>query len=124
MRRVMGARSSWKANLAVVPAKAETQYAETDARSSLAVAFANQKPSPKRGGARSEQELAQDDVLRLSSAARDISLLSTAACLTNVRSVAGRFACARSLALVLTSCFSSGMAKSEDGDLSLSDDED
>jgi hypothetical protein len=82
-----------------------------------------EKPTPKIGGARSEQEPAQGDEFRLASATREVLLMSAVACPTVVRSVTGRFACARSFAFVLTSCFSPAVANSEGGDLSFSGDE-
>jgi hypothetical protein len=50
---------------------------------------------------RPEQEPAQADVFLLSSVTCDMSLPSTTACLTDVRSIAGRFASTRSLPVVL-----------------------
>jgi hypothetical protein len=81
----------------------------------------DQKPTPKSGGARSEQEPVQGDEFRLASATCEVLLMFAVAWV--VRSVTGRFACARSLAFVLTSCFSPAVANSEGGDLSFSGDE-
>ena len=81
------------------------------------------KSQPKSGGARSEQEPVQGDEFRLASATCEVLLMFAVACPTVVRSVTGRFACARSLAFVLTSCFSPAVANSEGGDLSFSGDE-
>jgi hypothetical protein len=83
----------------------------------------DQKPTPKSGGARSEQEPAQGDEFRLASATCEVLLMFAVACPTVVRSVTGRFVCVRSLAFVLTSCFSPAVANSEGGDLSSSGDE-
>jgi len=84
----------------------------------------DQKPIPKSGGARSEQEPAQGGEFRLASATCDVLLMFAVVSPTVVRSATGRFACARGSAFVLTSCFSPAVANSEGGDLSFSGDED